>query len=80
MPKPAITPAVAECIRDYRMLLGLPPFDGPENITRNDGYFAASIERDYSEAIRKEANKVIAREKKAWKLMRESYLKLTKDI
>lgn len=45
-------PSRKEAARDkLRKLYGYPPYDGPSNICRGDGYFAQSIVRDYDVEI-----------------------------
>lgn len=68
-------PAVNDCVDALRKLEGLPPYDTGSNIVRSDGYFSQSIERDYPEAVRKEAKKIIKREKFLWALHRKTFLK-----
>jgi hypothetical protein len=44
--------------RDVAKLLGKPPYDGPENICRNDNYFGRSLRDKYGElALSKEINR-----------------------
>lgn len=40
-----------ELRKDLGMLFGWPPYDGPENICRADGYFANSLEKKYGKPI-----------------------------
>lgn len=40
---------------------GRTPYDGPENIVRNDGYFALQIEREFGVPL-KELRKAVGRE------------------
>lgn len=35
---------------DAKKLIGVPPFDGGENIVRGDGYFAKGCAREHGEA------------------------------
>lgn len=47
-----------ELERDVAKLLGKPPYDGPENYSRNDNYFGRSLRDKYGElALSKEINR-----------------------
>lgn len=45
---------------DLKRLDGKPPYDGPENICRNDAYFAKAMEREYGKPL-KELRKIAGR-------------------
>lgn len=40
-----------ELIKDLKMLNGIPPYDGPENYVRGDGYFANSFKEKYGASV-----------------------------
>ena len=40
-----------EIVDELKKLNGLPPYDGPSNYVRGDGYFAASLEAKYGASI-----------------------------
>lgn len=42
---------ITECKRKLKMFYGLPPYDGPTNFCRHDGWFKASIYNDFEEGI-----------------------------
>lgn len=48
---------ISECKDKLKKLYGLKPYDGSTNYVKNDGYFKASIERDYSSETIKQAKK-----------------------
>lgn len=66
---------LAAAVKDLRMLNGLPPFDGPGNICRSDGHFAASIERKYPRALLDKAKAQIQREDVTWQKVRKDYIR-----
>jgi|GEM_PF-2889499 len=41
----------AKALDALARLDGLPPYDGPSNICRNDGYYAQSIEQTFGMSI-----------------------------
>jgi len=65
---------IIECADQYRKLVGLPPYDGPENIVRGDGHFSASIRKDYSTATRDTARDMIDIEQLEWMDIRKEFI------
>ncbi len=45
------TRRILEAIDDLKKLYGIAPYDGDENISKADGYFAKSLERKYEMTI-----------------------------
>ncbi len=53
------TRRILEAIDDLKKLYGVTPYDGSENISKADGYFAKSLERKYEmtiEQLKEEVN------------------------
>lgn len=48
---------ISECKDKLKKLYGFKPYDSNTNYVKNDGYFKASIERDYSSETIKQAKK-----------------------
>lgn len=65
---------VLECLNRLRRLRGLPPFDGADNICRNDGYFASSILRDFAPNVRDAAEILCNDESEAWENKRKEHI------
>ena len=53
-----------ELEKDVRMLLGLPPYDGPTNICWNDNYFAHSLKIKYGEKALRDMEKKLRAKRK----------------
>ena len=51
----------AKLIDKLKKLEGLPPYNGPSNIVRNDGYFAASIEQEFGSHMVQAAQELVIR-------------------
>lgn len=66
---------LSDAVKDLRMFHGLPPHDGPGNICRSDGHFAASIERKYPRALLDRAKAQIQREDQTWQKLRKDYIR-----
>ena len=64
-PKPKKTNFEAKmyraCLYDLKRLYGMDPYDGNTNYVRNDGYFAASINKQYPKELIEECRKELKR-------------------
>lgn len=65
---------IVACADQYRKLVGLPPYDGPENIVRGDGYFSKSIIDDYTPATRESARDITDIEQLEWADVRKQFM------
>lgn len=65
---------IIECADQYRKLVGLPPYDGPENIVRGDGHFSKSIINDYTPATRETARDIVDIEQMEWADIRKRFM------
>ena len=50
-----------QCLDDLKRLYGMAPYDGNTNYVRNDGYFAASINKQYPKEVIEECRKELKR-------------------
>ena len=65
---------VEQCVDQLKKLEGLPPYDTWSNHCAGDGYFAASIERDFSPETVVAARKKVKKLSKKWEKARRAFI------